>query len=533
MAINDTKLAHSTSQSSPSPSCHHDNDIERHAQPTDIEHCNCVPVNHGNGPLARLRELEAKLDRKLGVESEAIVRLTPDQKVYQPWHQQAVMALMWASGTLQISCFATGLIGSQLGLNLRQAIVTTVFGTLFGGMVSAYCATMGPETGLRQVSISRYSFGWWPSKIVAVLNVISQIGWATVCCITGGQALSAVSGGTVSIALGIVIVGVGSLVVSFVGLRGVLAMDKYWWFVALVLILVGYGETGQYASTSTNATSSGASLSGTALSSKVLTLLAVVYGSSASWCSIVSDYYAHYPIDTSKTKVFVLTTLGISLPTMIGMCLGCIVGSAMLTSRHDWADAYSSGNVAYVLLAMLHPTGWAKFSVVLLMLTGIACNCINLYSSALSIQQTTRLAARVPRFFWSLLVAGITIALALAGRNKLLTVIQNLLALLGYWETSFFAIIITEHILFRKNSISNYNLEAWNDPSRLPIGIAGLFAFLVGFSGWMIGMVTTWYIGPVAQAVGGGGDVGNELCLVFTFVAFVPMRYMELKWVGR
>lgn len=47
-------------------------------------------------------------------------------------------------------------------------------------------------------------------------------------------------------------------------------------------------------------------------------------------------------------------------------------------------------------------------------------------------------------------------------------------------------------------------------------------------------MVTTWYVGPVARLIGeDGGDLGNELALVFTFVAYVPVRKLELKYFGR
>ena len=111
-------------------------------------------------------------------------------------------------------------------------------------------------------------------------------------------------------------------------------------------------------------------------------------------------------------------------------------------------------------------------------------NCINMYSAALSIQQFARPIAVVPRFFWTLIVFGVVVALSIAGKNELLVVLQNLLALLGYWNTSFFVIVFTEHIVFRKRNLKNYDLEAWNDPKRLPMGLAGLAAFLVGFIGW-------------------------------------------------
>lgn len=94
---------------------------------------------------------------------------------------------------------------------------------------------MGPGTGLRQVAIARFSFGYYPSSIIALLNVIEQLGWASVNCITGGLALSAVSDGHVSIAVGVVIIACVSLLFSFVGLRGVLLYEKYAWMLFFVI----------------------------------------------------------------------------------------------------------------------------------------------------------------------------------------------------------------------------------------------------------------------------------------------------------
>lgn len=85
------------------------------------------------------------------------------------------MFLLWMSATLNLSCFATGFLGWEFGLDLTQNIVIIVFATFLGSLVTGWCASMGPKMGLRQVSISRYSMGWWPSKIIAALNVIEQV----------------------------------------------------------------------------------------------------------------------------------------------------------------------------------------------------------------------------------------------------------------------------------------------------------------------------------------------------------------------
>ena len=177
---------------------------------------------------------------------------------------------------------------------------------------------MGPGTGLRQVSISRYSMGWWPSKVIAALNVVEQVGWSSVGSITGGLALSAVSDGKVGSELGVTIAAVLGFAISFVGLKAVFQYEKFAGLVLTVVFIIMYGEAASSADVKTKTELTGATLSGTAL-----TLFAVIYGSSASWCSIVADYYVEYPVRTSKVKVFILTTLG------IGEFLPCAVQATL------------------------------------------------------------------------------------------------------------------------------------------------------------------------------------------------------------
>lgn len=372
--------------------------------------------------------------------------------------------------------------------------------------------------------------GWWPAKIIALLNVVEQVGWSSVGSITGGLALSAVSDGRINLVLGVVIVAVVGLIFSFVGLRAVLAYEKYAWAVFFVIFMVMYGEVAPHASLSAPATATGIANKGSAL-----TLFAVVYGSSASWCSIVSDFYVQYPVNTSKMRVFLLTTGGIAIPTCIGMLLGCCVGSTM-SINSDWANTYTNEGVGELIQMILYPRGFAKFLLVLLVMSGIGMNCIAIYAGALSIQQFAQPLSLIPRFIWTFLVFIAIIILGIVGRNHLLTVLQNFLSLLGYWNTSLFVILFVEHYWFRGglHGFQGYDLEAWNTASRMPIGIAGFVAFAAGIGGAVVGMDESWWVGPLARKIGEfGGDIGNELSLVFTLVAFLPVRYLELKYIGR
>ncbi|KAF5863740.1 hypothetical protein ETB97_009527 [Aspergillus alliaceus] len=476
------------------------------------------------GLFAKIKYYEEYLDKKLGIESHSLDRVLPEAR--DPPNSLA-MAFMWASATMNISCFSTGFLGKQFGLSLGQTIPTIICSTLIGAAVTGWCATMGPETGLRQVAISRYSLGFYPSSIIALLNVIEQLGWASVNCITGGLALSAVSDGRVSIAVGVVIVACVSFLFSFVGLKGVLLYEQYAWMVFFVIFMIIYGESAHRADLAAPATVSGITKSG-----NVLSLFSVVYGSSASWSSIVSDFYVHYPVNISKVKVFLYTTLGIAIPTCIGMLLGACISSALDTNP-EWAAAYDKG-IGEILQEIIYPRGFAKFLLVLLVLSGIGVNCIAIYSGALSAQLFAKPCAKVPRAIWSTLVFGCILALGIAGRDHLLDVLENFLSLLGYWNTSFFIILFSEHYFFRGGNVANYDLDAWNTPSKMPIGFAGLTAFLCGAAGWILGMVETYYVGAIARLIGrDGGDIANELALVFSGVSYIPLRVLELKYIGR
>lgn len=195
-----------------------------------------------------------------------------------------------------------------------------------------------------------------------------------------------------------------------------------------------------------------------------------------------------------------------------------------------------SGQSPYILHLRLTPklALFISKSRLLTMSITVGMNCIAIYSAALSIQQFARPLKAVPRFFWTLIVFIGILLIGIAGRNHLLVVLENFLALLGYWNTAFFAILFLEHCLFRGGSLANYDLEAWNTPSRMPIGVAGLTAFVLGIVGCTLGMVQTWYVGVIAKRIGDdGGDIGNQLALVFTVVAYIPVRYLERKYIGR
>lgn len=169
---------------------------------------------------------------------------------------------------------------------------------------------MGAPTGLRQVSICRYSFGWYPAKVIAILNIVQEIGWCASGSITGGQALSAFSDGRIGAQVGVVICSVLSLVLSFFGLKAVYLYANFSWFIYLTMFLIIFGEVVTFGNLSAPPSVQGATGSGAAL-----TFFGIMYGASACCAGYVSDFYVEYPANISKMKVFSFTFIGLCKST--------------------------------------------------------------------------------------------------------------------------------------------------------------------------------------------------------------------------
>lgn len=66
--------------------------------------------------------------------------------------------------------------------------------------------------------------GYWPAKLISFLNIIIMVGYGVITCIIAGQILSAVSGGSMSIVVGIIIT---ALITWFVAVFGMAIFQTY------------------------------------------------------------------------------------------------------------------------------------------------------------------------------------------------------------------------------------------------------------------------------------------------------------------
>lgn len=123
------------------------------------------------------------------------------------------------------------------------------------------------------------------------------------------------------------------------------------------------------------------------------------------------------------------------------------------------------------------------------------------------------------------------IPVAIVGATHFYETFVNILNVIGYWSTVFAAIVIIEHVVFRKNDWTLYDLSQWSKASELPLGLAAIFAFLCACGIIVPCMSQVWYVGPIANA--GTGDIGVLVGFALAAVLYPVYRAVERAVSGR
>ncbi|RDW69762.1 nucleoside transporter family protein [Coleophoma cylindrospora] len=461
------------------------------------------------------------------VEARGIDRVMPDERQQVSVFGYVQMLLLWFSANLTANNIALGFLGpSAYGLSFLDTAMCAVFGSIVGAMGAAYTGTFGPISGNRTMIIARYTMGWWPSRICVLLNIVIMLGYGMIDSVIGGQILSAVANNNMTVIVGIIIVAVITWVVTVFGLPLFHVYERYAWApqMAVVFILIGVAGPNfdvTYASSGNSATVIGDRIS----------IFSLFVSAGIAWAPAGADYYVYYPENTPKYLTFLLTSLGLGLSTMFAYLVGAGIASGIATTP-AWSDAYEISSGAVLVAAFDGLGGFGKFCGVILALGVIANNVPGTYSAALGFQCLGSWPKKVPRAVWNTFGAIVYTICAAVGRNHLYDIFENFLALMGYWVTIWLTITLEEQFIFRRKI--GYNWEDWDNKAALPLGLAALAAFLIGWVGAVLDMDQIYFVGPIAKLVGDyGADLGIFVGVGFAAITFPPLRFLEKKYVGR
>jgi len=462
-----------------------------------------------------------------GIETHGIERVSPETRTHVRIFDNFTM---WLSANLVISTVVLGALATnlfQLGFWDSTAVII-IFNAL-GVLPVAFFSTLGPKLGLRQMTISRFSFGWIGGMIMGLVNVAACIGWSVVNVIVGGQLAAALACGNTTIDkctsqiaglalsgialrnIGILILALVTTLVSIYGYRYVHRYERYAWIPMAIIFVIMLIVAGPHMHVIPTPVWNAAHIA------SFVSFGGAVYGFATGWSSYAADYNVNQPEKTSAARIFWLTFLGVFIPCVLLETLGMALTSWKLLGGGE------------LLAAILTPLGgFGSFLIVLLALSVIANNIPNDYSLGLSVQVLGKSFQHIPRWIWTLIGAVIYVLIALPAAANFNTTLENFLLLIAYWLGPWAIVLILEHFVFRHG---RYNVEDWNTPGKLPLGWAAIVSLAIGLVGVVLGASQFYYVGPIAKLVNPpfGIDVGFELGIVLTAIAYLILRRVELN----
>lgn len=431
---------------------------------------------------------------------------------------------VWCSSLLCPLPIVTGMLGTlSYGMSLRDTSLIIIFFSFLMCAAPAFIGTISPQTGMRQMIQARYCFGMYPNILVVILNMCTLCGYSIICLVTAGQTLAAVSDDHIGSTVGIVIVAVCAMVPAFGGFHIIHHYERFAWIPALIAILVTVGCGGSKLHNQVVATEPLAAPT-------AITYISFIAGYMLPYSTTIGDVAVYLGPKPPRLRIFLYAWLGICLPSILLMILGAAIGGAV-PNIPSWSTANDTDSVGGILVAMLEPAGrFGKFIAVILALSVIAQISPGFYSVSLNFQIIWPKFAKIPRILFVLAITAIDIGVGIKAAESFFDSLEDFLGIISYWSAGFTAILLTEWFVFRKNDAKNIDPSIWNNAKLLPTGLAALTALLLPFGLVVPAMDQVWYTGPIANVT---GDLGFESAAVLGSLFYMPLRYLEMKLLGR
>ncbi|KAI0765267.1 purine-cytosine permease [Fomes fomentarius] len=435
-----------------------------------------------------------------GIETKGIDPVFPedrdDTKLYQ-------MFLIWFSVNMNITSFGIGSAGPAFfGLGLRDSllIIFVVDFILSCSIACSSFAVFGPKLGMRSMVLARYSWGYYGSIVASALNVFTYQGWLIAGCIIGGQTLASTSD-RLNETLGIVIIALISLGVSFCGYRVIHWYESVAWISSLIAYIAMLGIGGKHLGSST---SPGQPRSAATILSFATTVASNVLGG----CTMTPDYGVYHTAKASGLRVFFYSYAGFLLACLGTQMLGAAFAAAAPAVPKWEAGLGVGGSVGGLIQAVLASCGGFGTFLTALLALFVPSACVPImYTLASSFMAIHASFARIPRYVYAILSTAILIPVAIIGATHFYATLVNILNLAGYWIAVFTAIVIAEHLIF-------------------PV-----VTFVCACAIIVPCMSQGWYIGPIARA--GTGDIGVLVGFALAAIVYPPLRAVERAVCGK
>lgn len=426
-------------------------------------------------------------DREVVIERRSIDYVPRSERHGKVWHQGP----FWFTGNFVLPTMVTGFIGPSLGLSVGWSVLAVALGACFGTFFMAFHANQGPRMGLPQMIQSRAQFGSRGVIFPFAATVFVYVGFMVFDVILATQGLQLVLPGgkffwyPVLVAVSIVIAVIGHDLLHFVQRWLTYILIAVFAILTVVAILNFSGSQGGGSSAGWDTTA-------------FLIQISLAAGYNISYSVYVSDYTRYLREDVSAPKLISWVYAGAAFSAVWLMSLG-----ALLASNIANADAIGAIHQVGDMLFQ----GFGTLAVLVSVIALISIMGVNAYGAMLTgtsavdgfhpVRPTVQL-----RIIGLVVVGIITVLIALAIPDDYLGSFNDFVILMLYFLVPWTAVNLVDFYFVRHGK---YAITEIFNPSGIYGRWAwrGVAAYLVGFVAMIPFFSTNFYVGPVAEALGG------------------------------
>ena len=451
-----------------------------------------ITLNEGDN-VAGAQQVPSEL-AQTGTRSAAIGRVEGRSIDYVPkserhglvWHQGP----FWFMGNFVLVTMVTGFIGPSIGLSLGASILAIVLGVLFGTFFMAFHANQGPRMGLPQMIQSRAQFGLRGAVLPLLATVFVYVGFVVFDLILAKDALQTVLPD--GKAVWYVLLTIVAVAIAIIGHDLLHTLQRYLTFIAIAIF--GVLTIGAIVNLDAGAATPDAGFAFTAF----LAQFAAAAGYQISYAVYVSDYSRYLPADTPPRGVIGWTYLGAAASAIWLMALGALIAGAV-SEPDPIASVRTIGNDIF--------GGFGTFVVLVSVPALISITAVNCYGAMLTTNSAVdgfrpfRPTVRT-RVVGVLGVALLSLVIALVIPDDYLDSFNTFVLFMLYFLVPWTAVNLVDFYFVRRG---HYAItEIFNaDGIYGRWGVPGLIAYLAGLLAMVPFMVTSFYTGPVADALDG------------------------------
>jgi nucleobase:cation symporter-1, NCS1 family len=449
------------------------------------------------------------------VEQRGIDRIPESER----WARPRDLFGMWAGSSVQFEYFVYGAVLMTFGFSFGQALALILIGNL-SYLLLGLCSLQGPDTGTTVFIINRASYGTNGSRLIALFNWLTQVGFESeglTLIVLASVALAAKAGlhaGTPAKVAFIVGAAVIQAILPMFGHAAVLKVLKFLVapFVVIYAIL---------AALTLHRAHLGAVHHGAGWQTFMVGLAFTVTLSGLGWVECGNDFSRYLPAGSSKKGIVGWVFIGGAVPQTLIMTLGAAVATYVTIDGASPFTAFPHAFAAWFLVPFL----------VVAMVQIFAISGVDLYSSGVTLQALGLPVKRWMAVLIDTVISGGVTCYAIFS-SSFSSLLSDFVAAVVAWIGPWMAIFLVDWALRRWRYVPD-ELQRTDAGGlywfRGGVHWPALAAQALGTLASVLAFSQTFYTGPIASALG-GADFS-----VFTGIFVGGAAYLVLarRSVGR